>query len=51
MPIEIRELEIKASLVDTEGGDNNGSCAIEKEEIIEECLDRIFQILKDKNEL
>jgi len=60
MPIEIRELVIKAVIL-SQGGtaaegakvaaghgtDSNGS---QKEEIIKACLERVMDILKDKHE-
>lgn len=59
MPIEIRELVIKATVAPADGstnnavrstgssGDNNVS---QKEEIINTCVEKIMQILKDKHE-
>ncbi len=58
MPIEIRELVIKATVAPSDGsnvsgdsvgssGDNNVS---KKEEIINACVEKIMEILKEKNE-
>jgi Family of unknown function (DUF5908) len=58
MPIEIRELVIKATVVQGETGatgsvggggsvDNNTS---PNEEIIKTCVEKVLEILKDKNE-
>ncbi len=58
MPLEIKELHIKASLSDSypdenRGGEsNNGGVSgnISKDEIINLCVDKVLQILKDKME-
>ena len=51
MPIEIRELVIKAYVEDAQGesgtATGNGS---EKEEIIADCLEQISELLKDRLE-
>ncbi|MFT5819277.1 MAG: hypothetical protein ACI8ZM_000500 [Crocinitomix sp.] len=51
MAIEIKELEIKAALIGQDDNNKTEECKLEKEEIIEECIDRVLQILKDKMEL
>ena len=51
MPIEIKELEIKVSLLPENMESESEKCQLEKEEIIEECIDRMLQILRDKKEL
>jgi len=56
MPIEVRELIIKATIVQdlsssqngTNGSQNNGVSA--SEEVIKVCVDKVLEILKDKNE-
>lgn len=56
MPVEVRELVIKAIIVqdiqsagDTaQGGQNNGVAPAE--EIIKVCVERVMEILKEKNE-
>lgn len=56
MPIEIRELVIKATIVqdgaaaDRGGstGQNNGVTA--SEELINTCVEKVLEILKEKNE-
>jgi hypothetical protein len=58
MPLEIKELHIKATLSDTyqdqrTGGEGNiggGYGNNAKEEIINECVEKVLQILKDKME-
>lgn len=58
MPIEIRELVIKAT-VDQSQGSGSGSSAPAKgspsnssagEDIIKECVDKVLDILKERNE-
>jgi hypothetical protein len=58
MPIEIRELVIKATVDQTQGqsananaagrGTSSGSAA--GEDLIKECVDKVLAILKEKNE-
>ena len=59
MPIEIRELVIKATVLPkgnspSEGGatkpPNTDNTVSEQEEIIKACLERVLEILKDKYE-
>jgi hypothetical protein len=56
MPIEIKELHIKATIVDKKlGADTiNGFSSLEKErlkkEIIKTCIEEVLQILEDKKE-
>lgn len=52
MPIEIRELIIKASLSDRETERQSGSQEQrgKKEEIIQECVEQVLEILKHKRE-
>ena len=57
MPIEIRELVIKATIVQdgpsaerggSHAGQNNGVTA--SEELINTCVEKVLEILKEKNE-
>ena len=52
MPIEIRELIIKATINDSsDGGTTTQSRGNkEKESIVKECVEQVLQILKDKEE-
>ena len=52
MPIEIRELVVKATVRDrtTERQADSGERRNEKEEIIRECVDQVMEILKRKKE-
>jgi hypothetical protein len=54
MPIEIRELVIKATVAQGEepAGSTSSSdgSANQKEEIINECVETVLQILKEKHE-
>ena len=51
MPIEIRELIIKAELRDDQKSSGGGSgklSAQEKESLIQECVNQVMQILADQ---
>jgi hypothetical protein len=56
MPIEIRELVIKATVTHDEGsGGGTGSSdasgnTSSSEELIKTCVEKVLEILKDKNE-
>jgi hypothetical protein len=52
MPIEIRELVVKATVRDRTSEQQAGSSERrrEKEEIIRECVDQVMEILKRKKE-
>jgi hypothetical protein len=52
MPIEIKELVIKSSFEDTDKVKkvNNNDMADIKEAIIAECVDKVLEILKEKQE-
>ncbi len=56
MPIEIRELNIKVSVSNNQGdqpGANQGPDQAPipgRDEIIAECIERVMEILKNKNE-
>ena len=56
MPVEIRELVIKAYVEDSQGGGSaDGSASgsggsADKEEIIADCLEQVSQMLKEKLE-
>jgi len=51
MPIEIRELVIKAD-VSSEGGaaSARGGSSTNKEEIIQEVVDKVLEVIENKNE-
>ena len=52
MPIEIRELIIKATVRDRASERQPGSRELrsEKEEVIQECVEQVMEILKRKKE-
>ncbi len=56
MPLEIKELHIKATLSDSNqdqsgsGGSTGGTEDSSKDEIINICVEKVLQILKDKME-
>ncbi len=52
MPIEIRELVVKATVRDraSEGQSGSRDRRAEKEEIVRECVAQVLEILKRKNE-
>jgi hypothetical protein len=56
MPIEIRELVIKATVTQestsgsASGGSSSNNAVTEKEEIINTCVEKILDILKEKTE-
>jgi len=54
MPIEIRELIIKAEISDTGGnagsGNSEQSNNVDKQQIIQECVDQVLEILKKEKE-
>lgn len=55
MPLEIKELHIKASISDENSKSKNGNNTLPgkndtNQEIIAECVDKIMEILKDKME-
>ena len=55
MPVEIRELIIRATVGNpNQGGSSNASSgdqeAVPKEEIVKECISQIMQIINDKKE-
>jgi Family of unknown function (DUF5908) len=59
MPIEVRELIIKAAFLDQDGsakggehaaGGHSNNSITPKEEIIKACLERVMEILKEKHE-
>lgn len=49
MPIEIKELHIKIN-VNGEGQSNAESNNSDKSEMIQECLDQVMNVLKNKDE-
>lgn len=51
MPIEIKELHIKINVDESPGSSNPESSARnEKDKMIEACVERVMEILKDKEE-
>ncbi|MDZ4749819.1 MAG: DUF5908 family protein [Saprospiraceae bacterium] len=55
MPVEIRELIIRASIGNpNQGGSNNSNAndqeASPKEEIINECVSQVMEVIRSKNE-
>ena len=50
MPVEIRELVIKAFVEDSEAQGGGGASNSDKEEIIADCMEQISEMLKDKLE-
>lgn len=55
MPIEVRELVIKATITPNEQhgsspGASNNNAVSSQEEIISACVERVLEILKDKME-
>lgn len=56
MPLEIKELHIKATLSDSNQGTGRGGSDrgtgddSAKEEMVSMCVDKVLQILKDKKE-
>lgn len=51
MPIEIRELIIKATVAGEGGGASGaGGSEEDKQALIQECVDQVMEILKEKDE-
>lgn len=50
MPVEIRELIIKATVADNTGTGVQGSPSYNKEELVAACVEQVMEILKDKKE-
>lgn len=52
MPIEIREMTIRADVRDPDNRSGTGTAqnSIDKQEIIEEAVDRVLEILKRQKE-
>ncbi|MBK8983228.1 MAG: hypothetical protein IPM38_13130 [Ignavibacteria bacterium] len=56
MPIEIKELHIKATVNDSKTSGGNGKTESSrnlqkmKSEILKECVEEVFQILKEREE-
>lgn len=54
MPIEIRELVIKATVLPNGAGDASSQGAANgaalSDELIQQCVDKVLEILKEKNE-
>lgn len=44
MPIEIKELVVRATIREGEGGGGD------KAEIVQECVEQVMQLLQDRNE-
>lgn len=53
MPIEIRELIIKTTVdpdAASQGGGDGESGGDKKQELVQECVDQVMEILKEKSE-
>ncbi|WP_197091591.1 DUF5908 family protein [Sphingobacterium endophyticum] len=56
MPVEVRELIIKATIVQELGSTPNSAASSQNnginasEEIVKVCVDKVLEILKEKNE-
>ncbi len=50
MPIEIRELVIKATITDQPDNKQSGIPPEAKEEIVSECVDQIVKIINERGE-
>ena len=50
MPIEVRELIIKGTVVSGKPKGNGNYSENDKETIVQDCVDRVMQILKEKKE-
>jgi hypothetical protein len=53
MAVEVRKLVIKATVVDdaqSASSDNSASSSHDTESIIKECVNKILELLKEKNE-
>ena len=53
MPVEIRELQITATVDDSKPNAQNtsaGSSPVNMEKIVAECVEQVLEILKQKNE-
>lgn len=51
MPIEIRELVIKASVSSEEGSKKGGGKgATNQSDIVQQCVDQVLEVLKDKTD-
>ena len=50
MPIEIRELVIKATVSENQSSEGGGEVAESSEEIVKACVEQVLEILKDKQE-
>lgn len=54
MPIEIKELHIRTTIDNSSGSNNNTGSEKDlkkiKAEIIKECVEEVFEILKEKEE-
>lgn len=51
MPVEIKELVIKATVEEASGGGNSGgNAAPDAEAIVQVCIDRVLEILKEQKE-
>jgi len=50
MPLEIRELVIKATISDGEGNQGSRSGATDQAALIAACVDQVLAILKEKSE-
>lgn len=50
MPVEIKELVIKATISSTENNTENRASITNKDEIIRDCVEEVLKIIKRENE-
>jgi len=50
MPIEIRELVIKATVTENQDSEESTANAESTEEIVKACVEQVLEILKEKQE-
>jgi hypothetical protein len=52
MPLEIIEIQVTASVTETGGnaGGGGSGAAMKKDDLISECVERVLEILKEKQE-
>lgn len=55
MPLEIKEIVITASVTESESSDSTSNATdspmlLDKQDLINECVDQVLEILREKNE-